>query len=634
MFEVRTNAKRAQRAGVEVLIAASLSVVSGAQAVAAPADKEASYTFAFHEAPTAQVAEEILGELGLPYTIDPSVTERISFRIDQRLTRAQLLQAFESVMAANNIALVRDGEALVLTSTARAKSVAGVRTADSGARGVGYEVVAVPLSYAIPSEVAKALEAISDKGQVVYASDKLGLVILGGNGAELQATLETIKVFDQSRLESSKIRWFELSQAPAAQVARELEGMFSAAGAGGVTVVPLKRLNGLIMFGRTTEALEQASQWVFRLDTPTRDAASSLWVYHPQNTSAEALSRTLNAIAMGQQAVAESTMRRPGVANGDTEATTSTAVSLPLGDQGEDAVRTAVHKETNTLLVSAPAWQWTRFQRVLSEIDRPQGQLLIEATILEVTLNNEFRLGVDWSVLAASGNLQIASNQNAAGRIGPRYPGFSITFLDTDVQAAINTLSDRTSIEVLSAPKVVTLDNHPARLEVGDQVPIVTQRSQSTETANGPLINSIDYRNSGVILNVTPRISGGNRIVLDVNQEVSAAVKTETSDIDSPTIQQRKLESTLVLTDGGVVALGGLISRTRSRGESGVPGLMDVPGLGALFRTTTRDEKRTELIVLLSARIIRDGAGADRATADLRADMLEIQRRGLLNELQ
>jgi general secretion pathway protein D len=150
-------------------------------------------------------------------------------------------------------------------------------------------------------------------------------------------------------------------------------------------------------------------------------------------------------------------------------------------------------------------------------------------------------------------------------------------------------------------------------------------------TGDAPIINNVDYRNSGVILSVTPRISGEDRIVLEVSQEVSSVVRTETSGINSPTIQQRRFESTLVVRNGGVVAVGGLISRSRNRGNSGIPGVKDIPVLGRLFQSSTNDVGRTELIVLLSAKILKDSAQTDRAMQDLLADMTEIQARGLLD---
>ncbi|KSB91802.1 hypothetical protein AS593_07200 [Caulobacter vibrioides] len=610
-----------------------------------------TYTFAFRDADIAQVVEEILGStLGVAYTLDPAVTGKMSFRIEQRLTRAQLYEALEATLAASDIVLVREGDNVRVTPRAKARSGGAIRTAGDGSRGrrAGYDVLAVPVSFVAPSEVAKALEAMSGADTVLYVNDKQGLIILGGLGSEIDAALETIKVFDRSAFEGSRIRWFELRQVSASTAAGELERLLQAGGMTSVTLVPLKRLNGLVALARTSQALDEVGAWVRRLDVAAPDAGSSLWVYRPRNVAAETLGATL-ASAFG----AEAGFAGSGVSNGGSSlsssmiggtagaatgggtaaasiAPTTSGTRVTAGSEGEDGVRISVNKDANALLIFASQSRWVQMQRILAEIDRPAGQVMIEASILEVTLNNDLQFGVDWQALGASGKLTASSIYNEGGAVAPTYPGFSITYLTGDIKAAINALGSKTDVEVVSAPKIVTLDNKSATLQVGDQVPIVTQSSQNTTGENPALINTVDYRNTGVILNVTPRITGDNRIVLEVAQEVSSVARTVTSGIDSPTIQQRKLESTLAIADGAVVALGGMISRTRTRNEAGVPGLRSVPGFGALFKSQSRDESRTELIVLLTARIITDPAGAERTMQDLYADLRELRARGLL----
>lgn len=605
-----------------------------------PGDREAAYTFAFQDAELGLVVQEVFGAIGVPYAIDPSASARISFRIEQRLTKAQLLRAFEAVLAANDIALVRNGDTLLVTAKTKARTTAAIRSGDNPVRAGGYEIVATPLSFASASEIAKALEAISGKEVVVYADDRLGLVVLGGSGSDLQSALETVKIFDQSGLQGARIRWFDLTNASAATVAGELESLIKAAGMAGVSVMPLRRLNGLIVLGQTAKALDDLGPWVARLDAPVRDTATSLWVYRPRNTSAESLARTLNGVIGGQTGLttsaAPSSPSRPSETsprrNGQAADRDEPIVSTGAGAGGFDEdTRISVDKDTNALIVSAPVWRWVQIQRILAELDRPQSQILIEASVLEVTLGDNFRFGVDWKVFGNDHHIQAGSIGGKTGLIGATYPGFSVAFLDTDVEAAISALGARTAVEVVSAPKIITLDNRTARLQVGDQVPVVTQSAQSTVTPNAPVVSNVDYRNSGVILNVTPRISGENRIVLEVSQEVSSVVQTDTSRIDSPTIQQRKFESTLTLRDGGVVALGGLISRSRNQGSTGVPGLKEVPGLGRLFKTTTRDGARTELIVLLRARVMVDPDQVDATMQALFADMRELKARKLFD---
>jgi general secretion pathway protein D len=623
------------RALAAAIGATLLATAAAAPAWSAPAERSEDYTFAFQNADISAVAQEIFGQLGIRYVLDPGVTGKISFRIDQRMTKAQVLVAFEAALGANGVALVRDGDQMVVTPQAKAKSTAGVRTSREGAGGAGYEVVAVPLSYVQPTEAAKALEAISGADTVLYSNDKLGLLLLGGSGPSLKAALETLKVFDQSTFVDSKIRWFELHEASAPTVAGELDRVVQGAGLAGVSVVPLKRLNGLIVFARSANALEEIAAWVKRLDTTSKEQTSTLWVYHPRNTSAEALARTLNSVLGGQVSTEQNSTAysgatptaAPALASATPATASLTTQTSGLGT-GEDQVRVGVDKETNTLIVFAQSPRWLQIQRILDEIDRTPAQILIEASILEVTLSKDFEFGVDWSVL--SDKVGVSSIYNDSGKVGASYPGFNVTFLSNDIQAAVRALGSRTGVEVVSAPKIIALDNHTARLQVGDQVPVIVQNARSTTTPDSSLVSTVDYRNTGVILSVAPRVAGDDQVVLDVTQEVSAVAKTVTSGIDSPTIQQRRFESTLVLHNGGVVALGGLISTNRTVSKTGVPGVREVPMLGALFSSSSKNQRRTELIILLKATIIRDQATTSRVMTDLMADMQELRTRGLL----
>lgn len=612
-----------------VIALSGLAAGGYSPAVAAPAAE--TYTFAFRDADIAQVAEEILGAtLGLTYTIDASVSGKMSFRVERRMTRAQLLEAFEGALAANGVVIVRQGESLLLTARANAKASGGVRSTPDGMSRTGYDVVAVPLTYALPSEMAKVLQSVGPPGIVLQADDQTGTLLLGGTGRELEAALSTIKVFDRGSLEGARMRWFELSEASAPTVAAEINQLLQASGTGGATVVPLRRLNGLVAFARSAGTLDEIGAWVDRLDKASGEQVATLWVYHPLNVSAESLATTLASVLPGNGGYAP--QAQSAAPQGSTPAS-GTPAALPgapiSGISGEDAVRIGVDRESNSLLISASPADRVRIRRVLEEIDVAPSQVLIEASILEVTLSDELRQGVDWSVLAEGGKLKVISVPTST-TVGATLPGFAVTFFGDDINAAIDALASRTAVEVISTPKIVTLSNRTATLQIGDQVPVVVQSAQSNVTPDAPRVVNVEYRDTGVILTVTPRVSGENTIILTITQEVSSVARTTTSGIDSPTIQQRRFESTLVLQDGQAVALGGLISSTRSNGDSGVPYLKDVPILGSLFKSQTRDNRRTELIVLITVRIMRGEDSAAPVMADLLADLKEIQSRGLL----
>lgn len=594
-----------------------------------------TYLYAFQDAEIVKVVQEVLDGVNAPYVIDPAVSGRMSFRIDQRLTRAQLIEALDAALALNGVALVRDKDRLLITPLTKARGASAVRPYEPGARRIGFQIVAVPLAFAQPSEVAKTLESIAGKDLLALPYDRLGLLVLGGGRQDLDSAIETIKVFDQNVFAQGKLAWYQLNQASAAVVAGELERLVQGSGAAGVGIVPLKRLNGVMVFARSSEVLDQIRRWIAQLDIGDSQGASALWVYHPRHTSAESLAKTLTAVLSGPgRGVDEAGSRQSSPVSSQAASTVDGTASVrstnetgsgaPLDNSG----RITVDKDSNTLFYTGAAGDWVKAQRVLAEIDKLPNQILVEASIVEVTLTRDFQFGVDWSAL--SGDFQIASINNKAGQVKPSYPGGSVTFLHGNIAAAVNALGSVANVQVVSAPKIVVLDNRTARLQIGDQVPTVSQSQQSTSTGGAPLINSIDYRSTGVILSVTPRISGSDTIALEVSQEVSSVAKTQTSGIDSPTIQQRRFESALLMQSGSTVALGGLINNNMSNAASGVPGLKSVPGLGALFRSDGRNQARTELIVLMSARILSDQPSANVAMSDLYQDMTELQRRGLL----
>ena len=619
--------------GTMLALAIGFAIAPTLAANAAPG--AAPYTFAFRDADLADVAEAILGRaLGLTYSIDPGVTGKVSFRIDQRLTPAQLLSAFETTLALDDIALVKSGNTLLIEKRAKAKGASGVRSLEEGRHAVGFQTLSVPLTFAVPSEVAKALEAVGAGGTVSFVNDEQNLIVLGGTGQEVEAALQTIKLFDRPSVESEKIRWFPLEKAPAAGVAEEITQLLKAEHANGASLVPLKRLNGIFAFARTASTLDEIARWVAKLDIASQDQSSTLWIYHPKNASADGLKTALSGVlgigTSDTTAAVTTSDRKAGDASLRPAAPTPPLPEAGISLASGDGVRLGVDKDTNALLISASPSEWLQLQKLLIELDRRPGQIMIEASILEVTLSDDTRFGVDFSVISKNGRVAASETSNASGVVGQTFPGFSVAYMGNNIKAAVEALGSTSRVEVVSAPKIIALDNKTATLDVGDQVPVVSQSAQSTATATAPLVNTVDYKNTGVILKVTPRITGADSISLDVSQEVSSVSATTTSGIDSPTILQRKLESSLILTDGGVVALGGLISSTRSKGDSGVPVLKDVPFLGNLFKSSTTSIARTELIVLLTAHIIRDQPGADQAMSNLLSDMNELKARGLI----
>jgi general secretion pathway protein D len=277
-------------------------------------------------------------------------------------------------------------------------------------------------------------------------------------------------------------------------------------------------------------------------------------------------------------------------------------------------VRVVADDANNSLLIFATEEEFQRILSVLQDVDSQPNQVLLEAVIAEVTLDDEMKFGVRW--LFGENNDKGTFSDIATGAVASSFPGFSYFLKANDISLTLNALSSVTDVRVLSSPSLVVLDNKTAVLQVGDQVPVVTQTSRSTGSGDAPVINSIELKDTGVILSVTPRVNDSGRVILDVEQEVSSVVKTNTSGIDSPTIRQRRIKTSVVVTDGQALALGGMIQERETTGKAKVPVLGDVPLIGNAFRQKTNAVSRTELIIFIRPRVIRDMEEAHRITQE------------------
>jgi general secretion pathway protein D len=319
------------------------------------------------------------------------------------------------------------------------------------------------------------------------------------------------------------------------------------------------------------------------------------------------------------------------------------------GQQGETSVilpgiRIAADVANNALVIYASQENYRLIEQTLDRLDRPQLQVAIHATIAEVTLNNDLQFGVEYYLQNNNGSLgfntQTTGNTSSSSSsssspgtgtsvgvsqiLGAVLPGGNFLLgPQTNPRVVINALRDITDVKVLSSPSVVVLDNQPATLLVGDQVPVETQSATVLTNANTPIVNSINYINTGVILRVLPRVNVNGNVILDVEQEVSNVVGgVSGAQSLTPTVSQRQVKSSIAVASGQTVLLGGLISETQQRARSGIPILEELPGgIGNLFSTNDRSSERTEIIIFIEPQIIRNSVDAAKIAEELRAKL-------------
>ena len=288
-----------------------------------------------------------------------------------------------------------------------------------------------------------------------------------------------------------------------------------------------------------------------------------------------------------------------------------------LNVTGIGDIRITPDEINNALVILAGPSEYGLIESALRELDIVPLQVFIEAAVAEVTLTNDLKYGLQYFFQQRRSQAFLTETTAA---IVPNLPGFAYTYsiLPSSIKVVLSLLESITHIEVLSSPQLMVLNNQTATLTVGDQVPIATSQAVSVIAPGAPIVNSIQFKETGIILKITPRVNQGGMIMMDIAQEVSDVGATTSSTLNSPTIRERKITTTIAAENGATVALGGLIKDSRTNTKDGIPILQDIPVLGALFRSTEVKVERTELLILITPRVVESTQRAVAVTEELR----------------
>ena len=601
----------------------------------------------FEQAPLADVMHSILGDtLGLDYVIDRPVKGEITIRTRSPIPRDELLPILESLLLSNDVVMMRGpNDRFFVSGPDKIRStLPGYQSSISG----GFTNLIVPLQYIGADEMAEILRPVASDRAFVRIDAARNLLILAGTSLQLEGWLDIIATFDIDQLAGMSVGIFPLDNATVEALFQELEHILGSASGGEgapigkmVRVMPVERLNSILVVSPRQHYVDQVGDWITKLDSAGDPATEpTLHVYEVRNGNAANLASLLSIIYGGGGGV--SAQRPSGVAPGLTDAQSGGGATGGFGGAGSaqqprrsqgggsldlgEGVRVVSDDYNNSLLVYAAPQEYRRIESILNKLDVVATQVLIEASIVEVTLIDELEYGLEWAFSNNLGGGDTGSGllNLGLGAIGPRAPGFSYTITNSadSVRAVLNALAEKSLINVISTPSVMVLDNHTASIHVGDQQPI---QSSSTVTNGGNVQNSITYKDTGVKLQVTPSVNDGGLVTMSIDQSV-----TDVGVVDPATGQrsflERNVSSKVAIRSGESVVLGGLIRDNKASGRKGVPLLMDIPGLGALFSTQADTETRTELLVFITPRVLE-------GEEDLRAINQEMRSRmrGLTN---
>ena len=586
------------------------------------------------------VFEEILRET---VVVDPAVTGRITVRTAAPVSKAAALDLVENVLAVHGATLVEEG------------GVFRVSAGSSGGRGGGdVSLRVVPLTFIDAEQARTALQPFGGESARIAALPGGRVLVIAAAEPDLDRFSDVLATLDVDQMQGRSFALVPLDEANAPVVAAELNAMFGG-GNSGFRALPIGRMNAVLMIARAAPTLARAQTWVRNLDQ-AGDDERRVHVVPIQNRRAAELAGVLQGMLGGGLGAAAPVDGGSLTAPGMTPAVAGAGLGVgpvdggggevnaeiggaPGGGNGLGAagggppspqaagpassIMISADPATNAVVVVATPEEFVVVERAIRRLDVMPMQVLIEATIAEVTLNDALRHGVRWYF--ESGNHSVLLSDEDGRKIRPITPGFDYVFSVPNARVVVDALEGMTSVEVISSPALTVLDNQTATLKVGDQVPIATRAARSVDNANAPVVNDIEMKDTGVILTVRPRVNAGGLVQLDISQEISDVVPTTTSSIDSPTIRQRAVTSSVVVQSGTEIVLGGMISTRREKSDSGVPVLKDIPLLGVAFTSAARnDVRRTELLIIIRPVVLASSADTQAITAEIKARLMDM----------
>ncbi|WP_459942959.1 secretin N-terminal domain-containing protein [Deferrisoma palaeochoriense] len=570
--------------------------------------------------PVPRFVEYVFGELlALNYILDPRVASNrspVTLHFREPVSPRDLYRAAVGVLASANIEVVANGPVVLIAPKGAGGGVPrfGIGSGpDDLPPGPGPVAQVVPLRYASAVRVMPLLPRVQGvQVEVVRGENAL---LLRGEREQVAAYLDVVRVLDRPALRG---RYAALVTPVFLRVSDlvgrlrdvlRVEGVPVASGPedAGVFLAPLPETGRVLVLAAEREWLGRVREWVEVLDRAPVGETREYRIYRPRNRRATDLGGSLSALIEGGRVALPAASRE----NQGERPAGAPPAGRPQAGQDEISAdggfRMVADENQNALIFYATDEEYRGVLRVLEQLDRMPAQVLLEATIAEVTLSDNLSLGLEWNLKFGAG--RASHTVGTLGNLGlvAGGLGYSLVADSGDFRLFLNALASQDRVRILSSPRLLVRDGRSAGIRVGTEVPVVTSEATSADVVvegSSGLVRTVQYRSTGVGLTVTPTVNEQGAVTLELSVEVSEAQTNNLSSISSPIILNRSMQTEVVAFTGQTVVLGGLISRSQSRSRSKVPFLGDLPFLGWLFRTDSRGAKDTELVVALTPRVV------------------------------
>jgi general secretion pathway protein D len=613
----------------------------------APVGEEMDVSMTFHSADIATVLEVLLGELlDVNYIIGEEVGGKLTFRMVGKFYKEEMLNIIQGVLNVNNLAMVQRDGLIEVVLLGEAKLEASPLTMGKTIRAKGANLVTqvVPLHYTVPQAILPTIRAFLTPSGIAMSPSDSHVVVIVDKASNVSRLVAMTDSFDIPFFGGKAVKFYDVTNVNVANLAKDLEALAVNLGAppkgpqAQVGFIPLEDSNKLLVAVADPEMLATVDFWVKQMDVESPGGAQ-IYIYKLQHKKAESMANIISELFTGS-AGTSSKVTRP-----DEPVQTGPSIPQVLKSAASQAgpVTVIADAESNSLVMRALPKDYQNIRRIIEIMDATPKQVLIEVLIAEVTLTDALEFGVEYFL--QEHQYGIASSLLPAG-IPPLDPvaipeiipsvgstggtkGIFISPKNPDLTAIVTLLDTTTDVEVLSTPRILVRHEQKAVIQVGQEEPILTQELQEADPAQaGEFItsNTVEYKDIGIILTVTPRIGENRMITLDVTQEVTSIQSEVTQGIDSPRFTTRKATTSLVVEDGRTIIIAGIIESRYDNIVKKIPVISRIPVLGHLFKSENRTKKKTELMLVLTPRVVNNSDDADRLTQEFERKLEAIEK--------
>jgi general secretion pathway protein D len=622
------------------------------------------FSLNFDDADLGEVAKVILSDiLGQNYVLSPKVVGKVTLQTTHALSKEELLPTLEMVLSMNNAALVRDGAIYHIEPLNEALYSANFSSSRQGK--FGYQVRVIPVRNVAVDNVADLIKPLLHEKTLLSIDKQRNLLVVSGAADELARIVDMVNTFDIDILKGRSFGLFPLAHVDAETLIKELEEVFykKAKGEEGefFRFIPIERLNAILAISHQSRYLKDIEQWIMRLDRANSANGGGVNVYKVQHVDAVELANTLNDIFGNGSGSRQSSSRRdksPKLANdkkpgelsnksSDSKSSFDTKKNTPersVSSGNSDAkvanvgdVRIVADEANNSLIIVATAQEYEIIRPIVNQLDVMPLQVLVDATIVEVTLTDNLKYGIQWYFNHSNGGQNIVeSNDLGALAAGAATGGFGYSFLSKsgDIKAVLNAEASNNNVNVISSPSLMVLNNQEASIQVGKEISLMTgslgslNNTNTTGSTSNNVFSQQQQRKTGVKLKIKPRVNANGLVTMEVTQSVEdpGAIPANGT---NPSILTREINSSVAVQSGETIVLGGLIKDNNTDDNNGIPLLHDVPILGTLFGSKTRTKDKTELVVLITPRVVKSRQDAGLITDEFKRKLSGIYENNL-----